>query len=91
MGLSPADPAKYRETPNRETFQADSQRTSADRQDGRIMSMIVICPGCCADMIAGKDNGDRPSWHCPICGFTDAPLVREMQLWKDAYDRGFQR
>jgi rubrerythrin len=55
------------------------------------MSMIVICPGCCADMIAGKDNGDRPSWHCPICGFTDAPLVREMQLWKDAYDRGFQR
>jgi len=55
------------------------------------MSSIVICPGCGADMIAEKDNEDRPAWHCPACGFKDAPLQRERYLWREAYDRGFQR
>jgi len=57
----------------------------------RRMSSIVICPGCGADMIAEKDNEDRPAWHCPACGFKDAPLQRERYLWREAYDRGFQR
>lgn len=60
------------------------------REAGAV-SAIVICPGCGADVIAGKDREDHPTWYCSACGFTDAPLVREMQLWQDAYDRGFQR
>jgi len=56
------------------------------------MSAIIICPGCGDDMMATVDNQNKPLWKCGECGFSDAPLSREMHLWKDATDRGgFQR
>jgi len=54
------------------------------------MTKILLCPNCNEDLIA-TTLGDTPIWWCPECAYTDTPLKAEMQLWRDAYDRGFQR